>query len=95
MAAIMYLAYDASDCGDSDEIIEQQISDEIGNSCGPLFTCDYYLNTPCKSKCWHNSWDVRDNECRNMGTFNCRWSFEAPMALIQGTCYCCDIKCDS
>ncbi|KAG4077479.1 hypothetical protein HA402_002906 [Bradysia odoriphaga] len=95
IAAIFYFVYNDPNCDSSKAISAEQKDDEIGNSCGPIFTCDYYLNTPCKSSCWHNTPDVRDRECKNMGSFNCRWSFEAPMALIQGTCYCCDLKCDT
>ncbi len=60
--------------------------------CGDPGTCDYYLKAPCKSKCWHNRWEIRDHECDAMGSTSCRWSFEPPW-IMGGKCYCCDISC--
>ncbi|XP_037044849.1 uncharacterized protein LOC119080540 [Bradysia coprophila] len=93
IAAIFYFVSNDPNCDGSKAMTAEQTDDEIGSSCGPLFTCDYYLNTPCKSSCWHNTWDIRDRECQKMGSFDCRWSFAAPTALFGGRCYCCDLKC--
>ncbi len=75
------------------ETATEQTLDKLEDSCGYLLTCDYYLNTPCKSTCWRNTWDIRDRECEQMGSLNCRWSFQAPLIILGGRCYCCDFEC--
>lgn len=65
-----------------------------GVPCGPVFSCDASHNTPCTYECWHNTWEVRDRECRAMGSLNCCWSFDAPLYIGGGRCYCCERECN-